>query len=63
MSYAVRRIERAANQNSVRLNLSRLGLTQIPPQLWQLTKLQVLWLHDNQLSTLPVEVGQLFLVS
>jgi len=41
------------------LNLSRMGLTQLPPEISQLTALTVLSLSNNQLSTLPPEIGQL----
>nr|NGY95823.1 hypothetical protein [Neochlamydia sp. AcF84] len=41
------------------LHLNRLGLTSLPPELCQLTKLQVLSLNNNQLTALPAEIGQL----
>ena len=31
----------------------------MPAEIGQLSKLQILWLHDNQLSSLPAEIGQL----
>jgi hypothetical protein len=43
----------------VKLGLSGLALTQLPPELWQLTNLQELYLDNNQLSQLPPEIGQL----
>ena len=42
-----------------RLNLSRLGLTQLPTELGQLSHLQVLLLARNSLTQLPAELGQL----
>jgi internalin A len=41
------------------LNLSKLELAQLPPELWQFTSLQWLNLYDNQLSSLPAELCQL----
>src|SRR6266704_5774216 len=43
----------------IKLGLSGLALTQLPPELWQLTNLQELYLDNNQLSQLPPEIGQL----
>ena len=61
MSYQIaqERIEAARRTNSVRLNLSSLELTELPPELWTLAHLRVLWLSDNQLAALPPEVGAL----
>ncbi|WP_052435857.1 leucine-rich repeat domain-containing protein [Neochlamydia sp. EPS4] len=41
------------------LSLERLGLTFLPPELWQLSKLQKLYLDRNQLTIIPAEIGQL----
>ncbi|WP_052435919.1 leucine-rich repeat domain-containing protein [Neochlamydia sp. EPS4] len=41
------------------LDLSEAGLTYLPPEIYQLSKLRVLWLSFNQLSSLPGEIGQL----
>src|SRR6266566_9069643 len=43
----------------IKLGLSGLALTQLPPELWQLTTLQWINLHSNQLSQLPPEIGKL----
>src|SRR6266487_370664 len=43
----------------IKLGLSGLALTQLPPELWQFTSLQELYLDNNQLSQLPPEIGQL----
>jgi small GTP-binding protein len=61
MSYEIaqQRIEAARRQGSVRLNLSGLGLGELPPELFALTQLRVLWLSDNQLNSLPPEIGAL----
>lgn len=61
MSYEIaqQRIAEARRTNSPRLNLSNLGLTELPPELFELTNLRVLWLSDNQLRSLPPEIGAL----
>ena len=41
------------------LYLSNLGLTKLPPEIFQLTSLERLEFDNNQLSTLPPEIGQL----
>ena len=41
------------------LGLDKLGLTQLPPEIGQLSNLQELTLGCNQLTTLPPEIGQL----
>ena len=43
----------------IKLGLSGLALTQLPPELWQLTNLQELDLNENQLIRLPPEIGKL----
>src|SRR6266700_1507525 len=43
----------------IKLGLSGLALTQLPPELWQLINLHELYLDNNQLSQLPSEIGQL----
>ena len=43
----------------IKLGLSGLALTQLAPELWQLTNLQELYLDNNQLSELPPEIKQL----
>ncbi len=48
------------NENRlIKLGLSGLALTQLPPELWQLSNLQELYLHENQLSQLSSEISQL----
>lgn len=61
MSYEIaqQRIAAARRNDSPRLNLSSLGLTELPPELFDLTNLRVLWLSDNQLHSLPPEIGAL----
>ncbi|BBI17918.1 leucine-rich repeat domain-containing protein [Neochlamydia sp. S13] len=46
-------------KNITALDLSRAGLTYLPPEIGQLSELQTLSLNQNQLSSLPAEVGQL----
>lgn len=61
MSYEIaqQRIAEARRTNSPRLNLSSLGLTEMPPELFELNNLRVLWLSDNQLHSLPPKIGAL----
>ncbi|WP_213156117.1 leucine-rich repeat domain-containing protein [Neochlamydia sp. AcF65] len=46
-------------KNTTALNLSGVGLTYLPPEICQLSKLQRLDLNQNQLTNLPTEIGQL----
>ena len=61
MNYEIaqQRLAAARRTGSPRLNLSELGLTELPPELFDLTQLQVLWLSGNQLTALPPEFGKL----
>src|SRR5260221_65036 len=43
----------------IKLGLSGLALTQLPPELWQLTNLQEIYLSNTKLKRLPTEIGQL----
>jgi len=43
----------------IKLHSCRLGLAQIPSEIWQFSALQDLSLSGNQLGTLPAEVGNL----
>jgi internalin A len=45
--------------NLISLDLSDLGLSQLPPEIGQLTNLQTLDLRKNQLTQLPPEIGRL----
>jgi internalin A len=58
-SEAEKRIEEALRERSLSLDLSELGLTQLPTSLSQLIQLQYLDLDHNQLTTLPDSLGQL----
>ena len=42
--------------NLLKLSLAELSLTQIPSEVWQLTSLQSLYLYENGLSQLPLEL-------
>lgn len=53
------RIQRAKREKLRELGLSGAGLTELPPEIGQLTQLRTLYLFDNQLTKLPPEIGQL----
>jgi internalin A len=55
---ALQRIEEARLSGAMELDLSGLGLTELPPELWQLRNLRWLNLFYNQLTSLPSEIGQ-----
>ncbi|WP_039384401.1 leucine-rich repeat domain-containing protein [Neochlamydia sp. TUME1] len=46
-------------ENITALDLSGVGLTYLPPEICQLSKLQELDLSENQLTSLPAKIGQL----
>jgi internalin A len=52
-------IETAARESWTGLNLRNRGLTELPPEIGQLTRLQSLSLSFNKLAVLPPEIGQL----
>lgn len=52
-------IARCMETQGTTLDLSRLSLTAVPPELGQLTALTSLSLSDNHLAALPPELGQL----
>ena len=56
---ATKKINDCSRRRSTLLDLSRLGLTHLPPKLAQLTQLTELNLSHNQLAALPPELGQL----
>jgi internalin A len=56
---ALARIRSAAETGATELDLSRLGLTVLPPEIGGLASLQNLCLGGNQLTVLPPEIGQL----
>jgi Leucine-rich repeat (LRR) protein len=41
-----------------RLDLSRQELTELPPQISKIVNLKILNVYDNQLKTLPSEIGK-----
>jgi len=53
------KIRQAKQENWTQLDLSYHQLSQLPPEIGQLTALQWLVLFSNQLSQLPPEIGQL----
>lgn len=58
---ALRRIEecRSRGKDGTNLNLSKLGLITLPPEIGKLSALTRLFLNNNRLSSLPPEIGQL----
>ncbi|MCI5219974.1 MAG: GTP-binding protein, partial [Candidatus Electrothrix sp. LOE2] len=56
---AVRRIEEARETGATRLDLSDQELTELPPELFQLSDLTSLNLWENRLTSLPPELFQL----
>jgi Leucine-rich repeat (LRR) protein len=52
-------IQQAARDGVATLNLSNQGLSSLPPEIGQLSKLQTLDLNYNQLTSLPDAIGQL----
>ncbi|MEL7076518.1 MAG: leucine-rich repeat domain-containing protein [Cyanobacteria bacterium J06582_2] len=56
---ALKKIEQAAKNEVEILNLGRMRLTELPPEIAQLTNLTVLYLDSNSLSSLPPEITQL----
>jgi internalin A len=58
-SLADARIQKARENRATTLDLSNLGLTELPESVTQLSQLQVLYINDNDLTTLPESVAQL----
>jgi len=53
------KIEQAARDGATELDLSYEELTELPPQIGQLTQLEFLGIHGNKLAFIPPEIGQL----
>jgi Leucine-rich repeat (LRR) protein len=56
---ALQRINEAEANGETQLFLSGLGLTELPPEIGNLSNLQGLYLGNNRLSNLPPEIGNL----
>ena len=56
---AEERIEAARKTEARSLDLSGLGLAELPPSIGQLTRLEGLGVGDNELTTLPESIGRL----
>jgi internalin A len=56
---ALKRIERVAIMDEDELDLSRLGLNDIPPEVFKLVDLEILDLEDNNLAAIPPMLGSL----
>lgn len=57
--YILRKIELCRRFNEDFLNLNSLDLTEIPPEVFELTHLKTLNAHHNRIKTLPLELRQL----
>jgi internalin A len=56
---ALQTIKEAAQKRSTGLDLSGLGLTELPREIGELTNLRILYLRRNKISRLPTEIGNL----
>jgi internalin A len=56
---ALRRISACVEEGADDLDLNRLDLVEIPPEVWLLSNLEKLSLSDNRLATVPAELGGL----
>jgi|SRR5919199_711144 internalin A len=52
-------IKKAASDRVTQLDLSRKGITELPPEIGELTNLTYLDLYNNYLTKLPPQIGQL----
>ena len=52
-------IAKSGDEGSTTLDLSRKGLTTLPPEIGNLISLTYLDLRNNQLTALPPEIGEL----
>ena len=52
-------IQRAKDERAGKLDLSDRNLTEIPPEIAQLTSLQYLYLRNNQIREIPEALAQL----
>jgi small GTP-binding protein len=55
----LKKILRAAANKMISLDLSRMGITALPPEIFQVTDLTLLDLSNNQLTALPPEIFRL----
>lgn len=51
--------QRAKDENSKTLNLSKSNITVVPPNIKELTNLCELYLYGNKIAVLPPEIGSL----
>jgi Leucine-rich repeat (LRR) protein len=56
---ALQRIQEAADSGATELQLSTLGLTEVPSEVWHLISLEGLYLNGNELTSLPPEISLL----
>jgi internalin A len=55
----LQKIKQAADTNATELDLSQMGLTEIPEEIAQLTNLSELYLHGNNITIIPDFISQL----
>ena len=56
---AMRRVRGAAESGATELDLRGLGLSELPEMIWDLRRLEVLRLDQNELQDLPMSIGRL----
>jgi len=56
---ALVKIQQAIDENTMALGLIDMGLTELPPEIGNLTNLNALWLQGNDLTSLPPEIAEL----
>ncbi len=56
---ALRRIEKCRKSGDEELDLTNMGLDELPPDIGRLKRLKALFLHSNQFSVLSLEIGSL----
>ena len=56
---ALERIRASQESGRGSLSLAGLGISELPPEIGNLTNLETLWLNHNELTSLPPEIGRL----
>ena len=55
---AARKFRKCIENGGTELHLYHCSLISLPPEIGQLTSLEILWCNNNQLTELPPEIGQ-----